>query len=228
MDTSRVEQILSITFTDKKLLEQAFTHRSYINESNDNLSSNERLEFLGDAVLSFLVSQSLYKEFPHQPEGVLTHFRASLVKTSFLAEVAQKLQFGEFLLLSKGERQAEGFKRTTILGDTVEAFLGALFLDQGLSSCDKFIKEHILPSISLIIQNHTYRDPKSSLQEFTQERGEGIPTYKVLKTEGPDHDRKFTVAVFILRKKMGVGIGKSKHDAEKAAASICLAKLKKL
>jgi len=214
-------------FKDQTLLENAFIHRSYLNEHPEwKLGSNERLEFLGDAVLEFLTSEHLYKTYDKEPEGRLTAYRSSLVKTETLAEVAKKLNFGEKLKLSKGEDESGGRESEYLLADTFEAFLGALYLDQGIPACRKFLEEVLFPKLSQIVETGAYKDYKSLLQEIAQEKVNFTPIYKVLEEWGPDHNKTFKVGVFIHNKMEGVGEGSSKQKAEVEAARDALAKLK--
>ena len=213
-------------FKNKDLLENAFIHRSYLNEHPEcQLSSNERLEFLGDAVLEFLTSEHLYKTYDKEPEGRLTAYRSSLVKTETLAEVAKKLKFGERLKLSRGEDESGGRESEYLLADTFEAFLGALYLDQGIPACRKFLEEHLFPKLEEIVATGAYKDYKSLLQEIAQEKVSFTPTYKVLDEWGPDHNKTFKVGVFIHNKMEGVGEGSSKQRAEVSAAEDALKKL---
>lgn len=223
MDVSKVEKKLGVAFVDKDFLIKALTHRSYLNEHKDNLESNERLEFLGDSVLQFLTSEYLYKNFP-SPEGLLTSYRAAVVRTESLAEESIKLGIGEFLLLSKGEESTGGRERPYILANTFESLLGAIYLDQGIEKSRKFLEKTIFPKISPVIKENKYRDNKSSFQELAQERRNLTPVYKVLKEWGPDHDKKFKAGVFIGNSMEGVGEGNSKQRAEEAAACNALEK----
>lgn len=221
---SKLEDQLGIKFKNQDLLIQAFVHRSYLNENpNFRLSQNERLEFLGDAVLELVVSDYLYKKYPDQPEGKLTNWRASLVNAKMLAQVAQELNLNEFLLLSKGETKEKGKARQYILANTFESLVGALYLDSGISPCDGFVKKYLISKLSEIIESGLYRDAKSHLQETAQEK-EGItPMYKVLKEWGPDHAKSFIVGAFLEEKLIAEGEGSSKQEAEEAAAKKALA-----
>jgi ribonuclease-3 len=209
-------------FKNQNLFDQAFTHRSYLNEAKEAKSSNERLEFLGDSILSFLVSQCLYQEYPDYNEGILTNIRSLLVNTKNLGEIAKNLGFGELLKLSKGEHEAQGRKNQSLLADSYEAFIGALFLDQGLETVSKFVNETLLVDVSELVEKKTFKDPKSLLQEYAQSKKKGSPLYKVVKEEGPAHAKIFTVAVFISGKQVGEGVGKSKQQAEEQAAMFAL------
>lgn len=205
-------------FKNQKLFEQAFIHRSYLNETDKELSSNERLEFLGDAILSFVVSEYLFGKFKELNEGELTNLRALLVNTISLSEVARELEFGKLLKLSKGEEASRGRENIGLLANSFEAFIGALYLDSGIDETSKFIQDTLLPKTENLIGRKTLKDEKSLLQEFVQSKKGASPIYKVLKEEGPPHDRKFTVAVFMAEKLLGTGEGKSKQVAEKNAA----------
>lgn len=208
----------------QKLLETAFTHRSYLNENPaKKLSSNERLEFLGDSILSFVVSNYLYKNFVHLPEGDLTNLRSLLVQAKTLAYLARELSFGSYLRLSKGEDEGGGRENSTILANTFEAFIGALFLDQGLLRVEEFIYKTVLQKIPELTEKGSFKDDKSLLQEFVQEKRLPPPIYKILKSEGPDHAKLFTVGVLINGKLHAQGQGRSKNEAEKLAAQKALA-----
>lgn len=207
----------------KNLLEQAFTHRSYLNENPQRkLSSNERLEFLGDSILSFVVSNYLYKNFTRLPEGDLTNLRSLLVQAKTLASMSQSLGFGAQLKLSRGEDESGGRENNTILANTYEAFIGALFLDQGLETVSEFIQNTLIIKIPELTQKGTLKDDKSLLQELVQEKRLPAPIYKILKSQGPDHAKIFTVGVYIDNKIAATGEGRSKNEAEKQAAQTAL------
>ena len=223
---SDLEKNLNIKFSDRTLLRTALTHRSYLNEHPEYKGeSNERLEFLGDAVLELTVSCYLFKSFPKLPEGQLTVLRSAIVSTKTLAKVAKSLNLGQFLFLAKGEEKGGGRSNTTLLANTVEAVIGAIFLDQGLEPVQNFIKEHILALLPQIIKSGAYKDPKSKLQEIVQGKFKNPPIYQVIKEEGPDHAKVFTVAVYVDSKKLGQGKGLSKQEAEEEAAQKALAKI---
>lgn len=212
-------------FKNKKLFEQAFIHRSYLNEirtKNTNISSNERLEFLGDSILSFVVSEYLYKKYPNFKEGTLTNLRSLLVNTKSLAESAKILNFGKLLKLSKGEEESKGRENESLLADSFEAFIGALFLDQGLNAIKEFLSETILVKAEAFVQKKTLKDPKSLLQEYVQSQKQHSPIYKVLKEQGPAHERTFTIGVYVQEVIVGEGEGKSKQEAEEKAAKEAL------
>ncbi len=218
-DLNSFEKQIGITFINKKLLQTAFTHRSFINENRKNgLEHNERLEFLGDAVLELISTHFLYNKYPDKTEGDLTSYRSALVNAVTLADVASKLGMNEFLLLSRGEAKDVGRARHYILANTMEAFIGALFLDQGLAVTETFIKKYILSLIDDIVAKKSWLDAKSFFQEKAQEIDGVTPSYTVLKETGPDHDKHFTVAVEIGRERVAVGDGKSKQEAEQDAA----------
>jgi len=222
-DFSLFEKKLGIKFKNKDLLIQAFCHRSYINENPDfYLSHNERLEFLGDAVLELLVTEYLYKKYPKKSEGELTNWRASLVNAKMLAEVAKNLGFNDFLLLSRGENKELGKARQYILANTFEAFIGATYLDQGIDVCQKFIERNLIKELSRIIEKGLFKDAKSHFQEEAQERAGITPTYRVLEEWGPDHAKHFIIGVFLDKTLIARGEGSSKQEAELEAAQNAL------
>jgi ribonuclease-3 len=219
MDFSKFEETAGVVFKDKALLKQAFIHRSYINENRSSgLEHNERLEFLGDAVLELVITNFLYKKFPQMDEGQLTSLRSALVNADTCAKVADKLGANDFLLLSKGESKDSGRARQYILANTLEAIIGAIYLDQGLDGAEKFILTHITPLAEEIVEKGTWIDAKSSFQEKAQEHENTTPSYKTLHESGPDHDKKFTIGVYIGNDLVGQGAGQSKQDAEQEAA----------
>ncbi|MBI2034156.1 MAG: ribonuclease III [Candidatus Levybacteria bacterium] len=209
-------------FKNNTLFTLAFTHRSYLNETKEKIASNERLEFLGDSILSFLVSEYLYKTYPTFDEGILTNLRSLLVNTKSLAGIAESLQFGSYLKLSKGEEDSGGRNNESILANSFEAFLGALYLDSGIESVHDFLASVLLPHATLLIEKNVLKDPKSLLQESVQAENLQAPTYKILHEEGPPHAKVFTVGVFVNGKKIGEGTGRSKHKAEEEAAKVAL------
>jgi ribonuclease-3 len=216
----KLEKTIKIYFQDKSLLRNAFTHRSYLNEHpEEKLVSNERLEFLGDAVLEFLVSFFLYQKFLNSPEGELTSLRSKLVCTRSLAIIAKKLEFGQYLFLSRGEEESGGRTNSTLLANTFEAVLGAIYLDQGLEQVKKFLERHLFPSLKEVKK---FRDYKSEFQEKAQENFKITPVYETVRASGPDHNRIFTVAVYLDKKLWGRGVGKSKQEAEQEAAKKAL------
>jgi ribonuclease-3 len=209
-------------FRNKKLFEQAFTHRSYLNETKEKLSSNERMEFLGDSILSFVVSQYLYTNFPQFEEGALTNIRSLMVNTKSLAIIAKELDFGSYLKLSKGEEESKGRQNQSLLADCFEGFVGALFVDQGIDEVVKFLEVVLLPKAIEIVQNKSFKDPKSLLQELVQSRRLNSPMYKVLNEFGPAHSKKFKIGAYVDGKLISEGEGKSKRDAEENAAQKAL------
>ncbi len=216
---------LDIQFKDIKLLQQAFHHRSYLNEISLNLESNERLEFLGDSILSFVISGYLYKSRKQDAEGELTNLRAYIVKTKSLAEASKQLELGNYLRLSKGEESSGGRENPQLLANTFEALLGAIFLDQGLPAVEKVIDKQLLNLFAPELKSGPPKDAKSLLQEIVQEKLKRSPHYKILETKGPDHAKKFLVAVYLKSKEYGRGEGGSKQVAEEQAASAALKKL---
>ncbi len=220
---SPLEKKLNLKFKNKDLLIQAFCHRSYLNENPDfYLDHNERLEFLGDAVLELIVTKELYQKYPKKPEGELTNWRAALVNAKMLSEVAKDLDFNDFLLLSRGEAKELGKARQYILADTFEALIGAIYLDRGLDPCEEFIKKYLIKKLPHIIEAGLFRDAKSQFQEESQERAGITPTYKVLEEWGPDHARHFIIGVFLNKKLAAKGEGSSKQEAEEKAAKNAL------
>jgi len=210
---------LGLQFSDALLLNRAFTHRSYLNEHPEAIEDNERLEFLGDAVLDFLVGAWLYNRFPEMAEGELTRFRSALVRTEQLAEFSADLGFGAAMRLGRGEAESGGRQRQALLCATFEAVIGALFLNLGLPAVEAFV-EPLLDSVAdEIIASGSLQDPKSKLQEWTQAHGFGAPTYRTVSSTGPDHDKIFEVEVTISGRKYGFGKGHSKQIAAKEAAS---------
>lgn len=208
-------------FKNQDLYLQALTHRSWVNENDAGRGTNERLEFLGDAVLEFVVSKAIYDRFPNEEEGYLTALRANLVNTKNLSSVAEKLNIGSEIFLSKGEIDGGGRSNSSLLADTVEAIIGALFLDQGIEAAQKFIDENILIDVEKKA-SLPLKDPKSLLQEKVQAKNFPAPKYQVVSESGPDHNKVFTVEVVINGKPEAKGEGKSKSDAEQNAASNAL------
>lgn len=212
-------------FNKQKLFEQVFIHRSYINESVENISSNERLEFLGDSILSFVVSSYIYNKYPDLKEGELTNLRSALTNTEILAIFAEKLDLGTRLKLSKGEEESGGRNNKTILANTFEALIGGIYIDQGIDEASKFIAQNIFPSIDLIMPQEL-KDAKSKLQELLQAKYKVSPIYKIIKEEGPDHMKKYSIGVYLRERLLAQGEGKSKQEAEKQAAKNALKSLK--
>lgn len=217
-----LEKIIEVTFKDRKFLHQALIHRSYLNEHKSVGESNERLEFLGDSVLSLIVSTRLYNQFKAYPEGKLTNLRSALVRAKTLAAIAEKIDLGKFLLMSRGEENSGGRTNKSLLADTLEAVIGAIYLDQGLSSVEKFLERHLFPLIEKVEKDEALIDYKSLLQEVTQEKLKLSPTYKVVSEEGPDHNKIFTVSALVGTDELGLGQGRSKQDAEQDAAKHAL------
>lgn len=209
-------------FKNKKLFEQAFTHRSFLNETKEKLSSNERMEFLGDSIISFVISDYLYKRYPQFDEGILTNIRSLLVNTKSLAQVAKELSFGNYLKLSKGEEDSKGRQNQSLLADCFEAFVGALYLDQGIEVVSKFLEEALIIKVEDITRNKSFKDPKSLLQEYVQSKRQNSPMYKVLEESGPAHARKFKIGAYVDNKMISEGFGKSKREAEENAAEKAL------
>ena len=223
VDLSAFEKITNIVFNDKKLLEQAFIHRSYINESTGSkLSHNERLEFLGDAVLELIVTDYLYNKYPDRDEGELTAYRSALVNAVIIGEVAQAIGMNDYLLLSKGEAKDAGRARSYILANTYEAYVGAVYIDQGYDVARDFISRTLFGKIDTIVAKKLWRDAKSLVQEKSQEYLNMTPVYKVISEAGPDHDKHFTIGVFFGDEQIATGKGQSKQEAEQAAARSAL------
>ena len=218
-DLSKLETILATSFSDKTLLSIAVTHRSFLNENrNVGHDHNERLEFLGDAVLELVVTDFLFRHYPQKAEGELTAIRAALVNTNMLSETASRLGINDFMRLSRGEAKDTGRARQYILANAFEAVVGALYLDQGYECARTFIARELLPRTEEIVEKRLWQDPKSRFQEKAQEVYGATPTYKSIKEEGPDHDRTFTIGVFIRDEQIAQGIGRSKQEGEQAAA----------
>ncbi len=227
VDFSEFEKKTSIVFKDKNLLKQAFIHRSYINENPKlGFTHNERLEFLGDAVLELAITDYLYKKYPDSAEGELTSYRAALVNAVTISEAATKLGMNNFLLLSKGESKDTGKARQYILANTFEAYVGAVYLDQGYEMADKFIADTLHSLIDTIVAKNLWRDPKSFVQEKAQEYESVTPSYKVVSESGPDHDKHFTVGIYFGKDLIAEGRGKSKQEAEQDAAKNAIKKNK--
>lgn len=223
-DFADFEKKIGHTFKDKRLLETAFTHRSYLNENKSaGREHNERLEFLGDAVLELVVTEFLFAKYPTKPEGELTAYRAALVNTVSIAAAAAALEMNEHLLLSRGESRDTGRARQIILANAFEALIGALHLDAGYAVAKQFIGEQLFHKTEEVVEKRLWQDAKSKLQEISQERMKVTPTYEVVRQAGPDHDRTFTVGAYIGEVKVAEGEGRSKQEAEQAAAEKALA-----
>ena len=224
-DFSALEQQLGIQFCDRQLLQQAFVHRSYLNEllsNNIQLLDNERLEFLGDAVLSYIFSELLYRRYPDQKEGGLTNLRSALVRRETLARLATQLQLGSYLLLGHGEEESGGRQRPATLCATFEALVGALYLDQNIEVCRAVVMQLFDAELEALNQSLVNKDAKSRLQELAQERLGSTPRYKQVDSKGPDHDKYFVMLVQINAKPYGIGEGRSKQDASQQAAGMAL------
>lgn len=223
IDFTPFESSLGINFTDKSLLQRAFTHRSFINENpKSGLEHNERFEFLGDAVIELIVTDYLFRAHPGSAEGELTAYRSALVNAVIMGEVAGAINMNDYLLLSKGETKDIGRARQTILANTYESFVGALYLDQGYEVCNTFVTNTLLPRLEDIIKMKSWKDAKSQVQEEAQERVGVTPSYTVVSESGPDHDKHFTIAIFFGDKKIAEGRGRSKQEGQQAAAQAAL------
>lgn len=227
MTFEELQQKIGVTFKNQELLKAAFIHRSYLNEARHIKESNERLEFLGDAVLSFLSSQYLYRTYPEFPEGTLTNIRSGLVKTRSLSDLALELNLGDLLFLSHGEEESGGRKNQSLLADSFEALLGAIYLDQGIETARVYLEKFLLPKAKDIVANKSYIDFKSYLQEIVQQETRISPLYRVSRSEGPDHAKTFWIEVIVGDKVIGSGVGKSKQEGEQAAAADALEKMGK-
>ena len=225
MDLIKLEKNLKLKFKNKKLLEQAFVHRSYLNENPKcGLEQNERLEFLGDAVMELVVTNYLFKKYPKNPEGDLTTWRAALVNSKMLSEIASRLGFNDHLMLSKGEGQDMGRARQFILGNTFEAVVGAIYLDRGFDKAEKFICANLICELDRVLKEKLYLDPKSHFQEEAQGKVGITPGYELIEQEGPDHAKKFVVGVYLNNDLIAKGEGPSKQSAQEDAARKALKK----
>ncbi|MEK9157754.1 MAG: ribonuclease III [Patescibacteria group bacterium] len=224
LDISPLEEKINVKFKNKDLLLQALTHRSYINENQGwHLDHNERLEFLGDAVLELVVTQHLYQNFPN-PEGELTNWRAALVNAIMLSEISKTFDLNEYILLSRGEAKDTGRARQYILANAMESVIGAIYLDQGYEKAGEFIQKFILSELPRIIENKLYRDAKSLFQEKSQEKVGITPNYEVIQEWGPDHARNFKIGVYLGKELIAEGEGPSKQEAQQKAAESALEK----
>lgn len=222
-DFSPFEKKIDLEFKNKDLLIQAFCHRSYLNENPDfYLDQNERLEFLGDAILELIVTEYLYQKYPKKSEGELTNWRAALVNAKQLGSLAKSLGFNDFLLLSHGEAKELGKARQYILANTFEALIGAIYLDLGYEACQSFIEKNLIKKLPEIIKKGLFRDAKSCFQEEAQEKAGITPAYKVLEEWGPDHARHFIIGIFLEEELVAKGEGSSKQEAEETAAKNAL------
>ncbi|HEY4514189.1 MAG TPA: ribonuclease III [Candidatus Paceibacterota bacterium] len=223
MDFSTFEKRIEYTFTNKTLLRQAFTHRSYLNENRSaGVEHNERLEFLGDAVLELVVTEFLFEKYPDKPEGDLTSYRAALVNTTSISDAAVKLGMNDFLLLSRGESRDTGRARQIILANAFEALIGAMYLDQGYEKAQKFIADQLFHKTEKIVESRLWQDAKSRFQELAQEKEGLTPSYDVVSQTGPDHDKRFIVGVYVGEERAATGEGRSKQEAEQQAAQKAL------
>jgi ribonuclease III len=216
----QLEKTINYTFSDNQILEQALRHRSFLNEhKQETLQSNERMEFLGDAILELWTSEYLYKNFPNFPEGKLTNLRSLIVCTQNLAKIAQKINLGQYIFLSTGEIKHQGRQNESILADTFESLIGAIYLDSDYSQIDKFLSTQLIPSIKTLSTQKIYKDPKSIFQEIAQSLRGITPHYKIIKETGPDHQKNFQVAVLIGDEQIATGTGPSKQKAEENAST---------
>jgi ribonuclease-3 len=219
-NNKELENKIGVNFKNQEYLITALTHRSYLNENRDNSSeNNERLEFLGDAVLELITSVYLFETYPERPEGELTSFRSAIVRTESLAEASRGLGVGEYLRMSRGEAESGGADKDYLLANTYESILGAIYMDQGYEECKKFVHKTLVPKVENIVENRLDIDSKTKIQEMIQSEYKVTPTYDVIDEEGPDHDKTFTVAVKIEDETIGTGKGSSKQKAEEDAAS---------
>ncbi len=224
IDISKFENIINYKFKNSNLIKEALTHRSYLNEIKykEDFKHNERLEFLGDAVLELVITEYLFHKYPKRPEGDLTSFRAALVRTNSLAESAQNIKLGEFLFMSYGEEKSGGRQSEHILANGFEAIIGAIYLDSGYEKAKEFILKNLIYKLDTIVKNRLDIDNKSKLQELSQEQLKQTPKYEVIKEEGPDHMKKFTLKVIIGNKTFGTGTGRNKQEAAQNAAKKAL------
>lgn len=219
IDVAQLESLLRVTFADKITLISAVTHRSYLNEHREaTWPHNERLEFLGDAVLELVITDYLFGKYPDKPEGELTAIRAALVNTASLSNASEQLGVNTFLLMSKGESKDMGRARQYILANVFEACIGAIYVDQGYEAAQNFIADQLFKKTDEIVRKRLWQDPKSRFQEMAQEKASVTPTYETISQDGPDHDRVFTVGVFLRKEKVAEGQGRSKQEAEQQAA----------
>ena len=227
MNPEDLEKRIGVKFKNKDLLTEALTHRSYLNEYPKwRLPHNERLEYLGDAVLELTVSEELFRKFPTQPEGRLTVLRAALVNYQILAKVAESIALDDYILMSRGEKKDTGRAREVILANAMEALIGAIYLDQDFKKIKSFVEKFVMRNLEGVLKSGSYKDAKSELQEIVQERLKITPTYRVLGESGPAHQRLFKMGVYFGEKLIADGEGAAKQDAELEAARSALAKLK--
>jgi ribonuclease III len=214
----KLQSILKVSFTNKSLLNRALTHRSYVNEAGQNVKDNERLEYLGDSVLAIVVNEYLFKRFEKYPEGDLAKIKSAVVSEATLAKVAEEINLGSFLLMGKGEEQNGGRTRPSILANTLEAVIGAIYLDAGLKESRRFVLSLLKIDIERINSLSTYRDPKTTLQEYVQKKYRERPVYEVVDESGPDHQKQFTIRLLVHGREVINGTGNSKQKAEMDAA----------
>lgn len=225
IDIEKFEKMTGVKFADPEIAREACTHRSYLNENKkSDWAHNERLEFLGDAVLELVVTDHLFKKYLDRTEGDLTAYRAALVNSVTLARIASNVGLNDFLLLSRGEAKDTGKARQYILANAFEAVIGAIYIDQGYDAAEKFIADALFAELDEIVENDLWRDAKSFFQEKAQEHTNITPVYKVMNEMGPDHDKEFTIGVFLGDELVSEGMGKSKQEAEQDAASKGLGK----
>lgn len=225
-DYHRLEELIGIAFDPSSLLRVAFVHRSYLNEHKTEESEhNERLEFLGDAVLELVVTEHLYRNYSN-PEGELTNWRSALVKREMLAEVARSLNLGDYLLLSRGEEQSGGRQKDYLLANVLEALIGVIYLEKGYTPAQAFIERFLLAHLKGILERGAHIDAKSQFQEIAQEKVGVTPVYQLVSEEGPDHDKRFTMGAYVEDRLVGKGVGNSKQIAEQKAAEDALKRLK--
>lgn len=228
MKLNALEDTLGVKFKNENLLKEALTHRSYLNENSSwPLPHNERLEYLGDAVLELIVTNRLFNKFPSYQEGQLTLLRAALVNYQFLAKVAQEIGLQNYLYLSRGEAKDTSRAKDVILANAFEAVVGAIYLDQGLAAAEPLVEKYIISQAEAVMKEGSYKDAKSLLQEIIQEKKRATPTYRVLSESGPDHQKTFIVGVFVGEDKLAEGEGLSKQEAELDAAKNALKKYAK-
>jgi ribonuclease III len=219
----QLQEVIKIEFADPELLDTAFVHRSYLNEHRDvKIVHNERLEFLGDAVLELVVTEFLYKGYPTKGEGILTNWRSALVKGKHLAEIAENLKLGTYIYLSKGEEKSGGRTKHIILANILEALIGAIYLDKGYKKAHEFIEEFILARLSSILEKGLHIDAKSRFQEISQDKLGLTPEYRLVNEKGPDHNKIFIMGVYLKEELIGTGDGTSKQNAEQKAAEAAL------
>lgn len=227
MDTTELQKKIGITFKDTDLLSNAFVHRSFLNENKDpHIESNEKLEFLGDSVLSLITSIYLYRTYPTLHEGDYTDIKASIVKTESLFEASSELGLGKYLYLSKGEDENHGRESISMLADCFEALIATIFLDQGFETAYKFVLKFLFKDkLDTVVENKSYLSSKNRLQEYWQEKYKTLPIYQIIKQEGPEHHKNYTIGVYHRDKLIGQGSGPSKKSAEEKAASAALLQL---